>query len=337
MTPFTNVQYQWHDDFAALKAELPTNRVIVTDANVARCLDLHDQSAIIVAPGEGSKSVETWSHVLGRLADSSATRATTVVAVGGGMVGDLAGFAAATYMRGVPFIQVPTSLLAMVDSSVGGKVAINLPQGKNLVGAFYHPSRVLFCEDALDTLPAREWRSGMAEVLKYGFIGDVDILNRVGIFGRDTYRDVIVRCVDYKRKVVAADERETSDIRATLNFGHTVGHALEAEAGYGDALLHGEAISIGMVVETFLAECLGIARPGLTKEVQRYLEAEELPVDHPYLRQRPDELIARMRRDKKASDGRLTFALVPELGTCRIVREVDEAAVRAALVNVAQG
>jgi 3-dehydroquinate synthase len=313
----------------------PEDSVVVTDGNVLRHYadQLGAKRTILhVEPGEGSKSVATWSELQSSLVGAKATRSTSIVAFGGGVVGDLAGFVAATYMRGVPLIQAPTSLLAQVDSSVGGKVGIDLPEGKNLVGAFYPPTEVQICLETLRTLPDRELRNGMAEVWKYGFILDAPLCARLAEPDRD-FEEIVRRCIDLKRAIVEADEHESTGERAKLNFGHTVGHALEKLAGYG-ALLHGEAISIGMVAEAALGEAIGLSEKGTREAVEECLRSEGLPTTSVVLRN-VKMLIDAMRGDKKATGGRLAFSLLTQIGECRLVPEVTEADVAKVLSEVA--
>lgn len=308
---------------------LPQNAVLVTDENVAAAWPAFadTRKTIVVPPGEGSKRIPTYERVLESLAEAGADRSTPVVAWGGGVVGDLAGFAAGTYMRGVPLIQVPTSLLAMVDSSVGGKVGIDLAAGKNLAGAFVAPKDVYVATEFLATLPEREFRAGMAEVIKYGFIMDAPLL---GTLGGDL-EPLVSRCIALKVRVVDEDPYETLGRRAILNFGHTVGHAIEHATGYGP-VLHGEAVAIGMVVESRLAHLLGLAREELSSEVERVLAQHGLPTRIPE-GLTPEQLLAAMRRDKKAKAGRLGFSLVSEPGKCTLVPNVPEEAVLRALSN----
>jgi len=279
-----------------------------------------------IEPGEGSKSTAGYLQAIHWLASAGAQRDATVVAFGGGVVGDLAGFVAATYMRGIPYVQVPTSLLAQVDSSVGGKVGVDLPEGKNMLGAFHPSVEVRVATDVLLTLPPRQFANGMAEVLKYGFIMAPEILE---MDARKEVQSVVRRCIECKRDVVEADEFETTGRRAILNFGHTVGHALEQALSYAE-LLHGEAISIGMAVEASLSERLGMAPRGTRDSVVSHLSGQGLPVTHPLLAG-PAALIDAMRRDKKASGGRLAFSLLHGIGSCELVRDVPESEVIAAL------
>jgi 3-dehydroquinate synthase len=317
----------------ALEA-LPDGVAVVTDQNVFGIYrqELGERRCVVVPAGEASKSLETYADVQSRLARLGLKRTDTVMALGGGVIGDLAGFVAATYMRSVQLIQIPTSLLAQVDSSVGGKVGVDLPEGKNLVGAFKSPDRVEVDVRFLRTLPSREFRNGMAEVCKYGFIMDVPMVEQLGAqpptLAWEGMEDLVRTCIAHKAAVVQADEFELNGVRATLNFGHTVGHAIEQVFGYSE-ILHGEAISIGMVVESRLAERLGIADKGVAEEVSRVLAGQGLPVNMP-----PGlsgaKLLEAMRRDKKAG-ATLAFSLVPTLGTCKLHRDVPEDAVLSVL------
>lgn len=313
---------------AARKA-LPENSVLVTDENVVAAWPEFPgaRRTIVVPPGEGSKRVPTYEFVLEALGEAGADRSTTVVAWGGGVVGDLAGFAAGTYMRGVPLVQVPTSLLAMVDSSVGGKVGVDLAAGKNLAGAFVAPKDVYVATEFLATLPEREFRAGMAEVIKYGFIMDAPLLDTLG----GDLEALVARCIALKVRVVDEDPYETLGWRAILNFGHTVGHAIEHATGYGP-VLHGEAVAIGMVAESRLAHELGLAPADLAGEVERTLSEHALPTRIPK-GLTPEQLLDAMRRDKKARAGRLGFSLVSEPGRCTLVPNVPEEAVLRALSN----
>lgn len=308
---------------SAALSNLPPDCVILTDSNVATVAPLpHDVATLVLPAGEATKSLEHFGKALGWLAQNRASRRTTVVALGGGVVGDLAGFVAAAYMRGVPCLQIPTTLLAMVDSSVGGKVAVDLPEGKNLAGAFWPPSEVRIPFDALSTLPERQKVNGMAEVLKYGFIMDAPLLERP----LDDIRATVLRCVALKAQVVEEDEHETNGRRAILNFGHTVGHAIERLTGYGP-ILHGEAISVGMVVEAVLGERLGITLKGTADAVRQTLHGYGLPTEHPIVRE-TEPMLAAMRGDKKAVAGRLAFSLLTRVGDCKLVADVPEVEVR---------
>lgn len=323
-----------------------THAVIITDNHVQEPHALAVASSlaesgvtvdlIVVEPGEMSKCAETANEIWQKLLDLGADRKTLIVAVGGGVVGDLAGFVAATYARGLAFVQVPTTLLAQVDSSVGGKVGINLPQAKNMVGAFWQPLGVLIDTDVLATLPAREYRAGLAEVVKYGVILDAAFFtylerNTAGLVERrpDVLRHVIARCCELKAQVVSQDEREETGARAVLNYGHTFCHAFEALTGYG-RLLHGEAVSIGMLCASRLAERLGRVDAAFTARQRDLLALLGLPVEAPAIF-KPDQVLAAMSRDKKVEHGRLRFVLPAEMGRVELVGDVPEEHVLAAL------
>jgi 3-dehydroquinate synthase len=319
--------------------------VVITDTNVeqphatrvaASLAEAEFQiDLVVVEAGELSKSVATADMLWQKLLELKTDRQSLIVAAGGGVVGDLAGFAAATYGRGVRFIQVPTSLLAQVDSSVGGKVGVNLPGAKNMVGAFWQPIAVVIDTRVLSTLPEREYRAGLGEVVKYGVILDADFFafledNVDGLRSRDdeVLRSVVARCCRLKADVVEADERETSGLRAVLNYGHTFAHAIETVTGYGQ-FLHGEAVSIGMQCAARLAEGLHRIDAELTRRQHQLLTALELPVNVPDLDH--DELIAAMQHDKKVEAGHLRFVLPTRLGHVELVPDVESALVRAAL------
>jgi 3-dehydroquinate synthase len=296
----------------------------------------------VVPAGESTKSLDQASLLYDRLVALRADRHTCVVAVGGGVVGDLAGFVAATYARGLPLLMVPTSLLAMVDSSVGGKVGVNHPGAKNIIGAFHQPSGVWIDTDSLASLPVRELRCGLAEVVKYGVILDADFFGfleenaRSIVEGRDpaSIRRIIARSCDLKAEVVSKDEREEAGLRAVLNFGHTVGHAIEAVAGYGGAFQHGEAVAVGMVVESRLAERLGWIGPEVTARLVALLRRFGLPVEAPGLV--ADSLFYAMGRDKKNQGGKVRFVLPRSIGRVELA-EPAEADVRAALDGGSEG
>lgn len=279
-----------------------------------------------VPPGEAHKTRETWATLSDWLLDERCGRDTTIIALGGGVVGDLAGFVAATFLRGVPVIQVPTSLLAMVDASVGGKVAVDTPHGKNLIGAFHQPAAVVIDPTVLQTLPLEHLRAGFAEVLKHGVIADGAYLEastqlvrrmldpeRASDFpwhGPDLV-DLVARSVEIKADVVRTDEREAGR-RQVLNFGHTIGHALETCSDF--AILHGEAIAVGMLAEARIAAALGLARATLVDRVRSALSAAGLPQVIPASIDNA-RLLAAMSADKKARRGRLIFALPMGVGT----------------------
>jgi 3-dehydroquinate synthase len=323
-----------------------TTALVVTDANAAvqaepvrRSLtDAGFRTALAVRPaGEGQKSLEVARALYDVLIDLPADRRTLVVAVGGGVIGDLAGFVASTYARGLPLLMVPTTLLAMVDSSVGGKVAVNHPRAKNLIGTFHQPVGVWIDTRTLDTLPAREYRSGLAEVIKYGVILDAEFfafLESTGTAQRLLERDpqaverIVRRSCELKARIVEQDEREETGRRAVLNYGHTFAHAFETAKGYG-GWLHGEAVAAGMVCASRLAERRGLIPAEITQRQVRLLEACGLPTvpeSWPI-----DSLVATMRSDKKAIDGRLRFILPRRLGEVALFDDVPEADVRQVL------
>jgi len=320
--------------------------VIITDTNVEPYSTLVAESiadeganvdVLTVEAGEPSKSIAAaaalWEEVLG----TSADRKSIVVAVGGGVVGDLAGFIAATFARGLAYVQVPTTLLAQVDSSVGGKTGINLLRAKNMVGCFWQPLTVLIDTHVLKTVPDREYMAGLAEVIKYGMIQDADFFAYLEhhvfeLKGRDddVLRHVVSRCCQLKADVVKADERETSGRRAILNYGHTFAHALEAASGYGQ-LLHGEAVSIGMMCAVRLAESMNRIDSTVTARQHALLQAVDLPVKVPDLS--VDRLMDLMMHDKKVAYGKLHFILPDRLGNVELVTDVEPDLVRTAWSN----
>ena len=291
---------------------------------------------VIVAPGEQTKSFEGLADVSDRLLALELDRGDVITAFGGGVVGDLAGFAAAIYKRGVDFVQIPTTLLAQVDSSVGGKTAIDTPRGKNLVGAFHQPKLVLADLDVLGTLPDREMRAGYAEVIKYGLLGDFAFfewleVNAAGVLAREprALSAAVARCVEMKAQIVAEDETEQGR-RALLNLGHTFGHALEAETGYGGALLHGEAVAAGMALAFRFSASIGLCPTQDAHRAASGIAAAGLPTTlaevpgHPFDAER---LVRHMAQDKKAQGGKLTFILARGLGQAFVAKDVDAAAV----------
>ena len=301
-------------------------------------------STVTVPAGENSKEFGAFGRLMNELLDQRPDRRTTLVALGGGVVGDLTGFAASVLLRGVDFIQVPTTLLAQVNSSVGGKTGINTRHGKNLVGTFYQPRLVLADTDVLDTLPRRELLAGYAEVAKYGLIDDPAFFawceaNGAAVLSGDAAKRTyaIEQSCLAKARIVAADERETTDLRALLNLGHTFGHALEAETGFGSDLLHGESVGTGMAMAFDLSARLGLCPAADAERVRRHLGAVGLPMRLRAIggdnRRSWDatRLIEHMRGDKKAEGGRLTFVLARGIGKAFVSREVDEAALRALL------
>lgn len=310
------IRHRWGDSLAQRLAE------------VGRC-DL-----ATVPSGEPSKSLETLGKLWDWMLASGADRKSVVVAVGGGVIGDLAGFAAATYARGIRLVQIPTTLLSMVDSSVGGKTGINLAGGKNLVGAFWQPSLVVIDTATLETLDERGYRGGLAEVIKYGLIEDAEFFhwleqNVEGLVKRQdaVVAEAIRTCCQIKAAVVADDERETSGRRAILNYGHTFGHAIEATAGYG-VFTHGEAIAIGMSMAACLARSLGLIDDRFISSQQALLRACGLPTRWPEAD--PDRMIPVMKKDKKVAHAVLRFVLPTRIGHVQLVPcdsrlEIEEA------------
>jgi 3-dehydroquinate synthase len=292
----------------------------------------------LLEPGEQSKSLAQASELYDRLVSMQADRQTVIVAVGGGVIGDLAGFVAATYARGLPFVQVPTTLLAQVDSSVGGKVGVNHPRGKNLIGAFYQPLGVFLDTATLDTLPIRDYRSGLAEVVKYGVILDEDFfryleasLAGINLRTPEVLRHIVARCCRLKADVVERDEFERTGLRSVLNYGHTFAHAFEALCGYGE-LLHGEAVSIGMAYAGRLAQKLGRIDKAVTARQSALLEGLGLPTRLPESAKLDANVVLDcMRLDKKTVGGRLRFVLPTRLGHVELVADVPESEVRAIL------
>lgn len=281
---------------------------------------------------ESSKSLETVRGFYDRLVQSKFERIHPIAAVGGGIAGDLVGFTAASYLRGVPFVQVPTTLLAMVDASVGGKVGVNLPQGKNLIGAFHQPMAVLIDPEVLKTLPEREFRCGLAECIKHGIIRDRPLFdwikqNLSAILKQDLdiLTELVARNVDFKAKIVMADEFEHGE-RALLNLGHTFGHAIESTTGYTQ-FLHGEAVSLGIVAACAAAEISGRAQAGSLKEAAELLSAAGLPVKAKL--PSAAELNQAMTRDKKVRDGKIRLIIPERIGLTKIVSDLDPAAVLA--------
>jgi 3-dehydroquinate synthase len=308
---------------------------VVTDDNVWTALGARLEAAfagirldvIAVPPGEASKSWAGLAQVVDRLLALEIERSDTILAFGGGMVGDLAGFAASILKRGCAFVQVPTTLLAQVDSSVGGKTAINTPAGKNLVGTFHQPAAVLIDPATLDTLPARELRAGYAEIVKYGLIGDAGFFawceaNGAALLAGDSAARLhaIEASVRAKAAIVAEDERETLGRRALLNLGHTFGHALEAETGFSDRLLHGEAVALGMVLAFRFSAARGLCPPEDAARVAAHLAASGLPTRLDF--GTPGSLVAHMRSDKKASGGKVPFILARGIGAAFVDHSV---------------
>jgi len=326
----------------------PRGRVaVITDETVAAVwgAPLRDGLAagnlsvatLALPPGEATKSMARLGEVLGWLLDQKLGRDDLVVALGGGVIGDLAGFAAAVLKRGVDFVQIPTSLLAQVDSSVGGKTGVNAAQGKNLIGAFHQPRLVLADIGALETLSAREFLAGYGEVLKYGLLGDAAFFGWLEANGPAMARGdraarvhAIRRSVEMKAEIVARDEFETGE-RALLNLGHTFGHALETATGYGARLLHGEGVAVGMGLAFDLSMRLGLCPQEAPGRVRAHLRAMGMKatladIDGPL--PGADALLTLMAQDKKARDGRIAFVLADDIGRARLMRDVDPAPVR---------
>jgi 3-dehydroquinate synthase len=307
----------------------PAHRyALITDSNVGplyakKIADQFDSGAIdilTIPAGESNKTRETWGRLTDEMLAKGYGRDSAVIALGGGVVGDLAGFVAATFMRGIPILQIPTTLLAMIDASIGGKTAVDTVAGKNLVGAFHAPAGVLVDPQALATLPLRELRAGFAEALKHGVIADEPYLNSVassapgllsaGGSKSDSMFSLIVRSIEIKADIVSRDEREEG-LRQLLNFGHTIGHAVELVSGY--SLLHGEAVAIGMALESELAEQIGLAQTGTAATVSNALHSAGLPTALPSGSD-GDAVMEAMRSDKKGRSGRTRFALPLRIG-----------------------
>jgi 3-dehydroquinate synthase len=326
--------------------------VIVTDEQVAQhhlaplCHSLAEhgiaQRAIVLPPGEATKDLAHFGRLVDDILAGGIERGTMLVALGGGVVGDITGFAAATLLRGIDFVQIPTTVLAQVDSSVGGKTALNTAAGKNLLGAFYQPRLVLADTASLATLPRREVRAGYGEIVKYGLIRDADFFGWLEAKGRAVCdlepaaltRAVIVSC-GMKAAIVAADERETGD-RALLNFGHTFGHALEAETGFGDRLLHGEAVALGMQMAFDFAVRLGLASGQDAHRVRRHLADAGLPTTLAEIGldgAAAERLLLHMGKDKKVRDGAITLILPRRIGDCFVMRDAPLDALRAFLAE----
>ncbi|MFN7171769.1 MAG: 3-dehydroquinate synthase family protein [Fimbriimonadaceae bacterium] len=317
---------------------MPAHPLIITDENVLKAWgSIFPESVPVIAikPGEKSKTLEEFQRICERLTDNRYTRETTIMAIGGGVVGDLVGFVAATYMRGLDIIHVPTSLMAMVDSSIGNKVAVDLPAGKNLVGAFKKPVEIRLCPNFLETLPPAEVANGLAEVLKYSYIAEPslrDYLKGWAEASVKTWHQVIGECADIKLGLCLLDPEDRYDIRAKLNFGHTVGHALEQVAGY-QTIRHGEAIGIGMVVESVVAAEMGVTSCELSMKIAQDLATIGLPTNSPLLNEE-NAIIDAILRDKKRTSEGIALALVTEPGTCKLYKDCPESLIREAIVQV---
>jgi 3-dehydroquinate synthase len=291
---------------------------------------------IVLPDGEQHKNWETLNRIFDALLQSRCDRKTTLIALGGGVIGDLAGFAAATYQRGVPYLQIPTTLLSQVDSSVGGKTGINHPLGKNMIGAFYQPQVVIADTDTLTTLPSREFSAGLAEVIKYGLIRDLPFLEWLErqmdtLMARDpaALSEAIARSCVNKAEIVAQDERE-SGVRALLNFGHTFGHAIEAATGYG-TWLHGEAVAAGMVLAARLSARLGYVGEAEVERIGSLLTRARLPTAAPEIA--VDRFLQLMAVDKKVDAGKIRFVLLRSVGEAFVTGEVPESLLREILAS----
>ena len=327
-----------------LKPYLKHSAVVITNTTVAALyLDKLNQQldqlgiqhfSIVLHDGEAYKDWQSLNQIFDRLMEQRAERKTTLLALGGGVIGDMVGFAAACYQRGVPFVQIPTTLLSQVDSSVGGKTAINHPLGKNMIGAFYQPQIVLADLSSLSTLPPREFSAGMAEVIKYGLLGDADFIdwlenNMPALMRQEetVLAQAVEHCCRMKAEIVESDEKEQG-IRAWLNLGHTFGHAIEAEMGYG-VWLHGEAVAAGMVLACRLSEQLGQINAADTERVVHLLQQANLPTEPP--RFAFDRWLEHMRHDKKVSSGVMQFITLERLGRAAITSVSQPELLRATL------
>ncbi|QOL26562.1 3-dehydroquinate synthase [Thalassotalea sp. LPB0316] len=283
---------------------------------------------VVLPDGEAEKTLANFEKILSHMLAGAHGRDTTMIALGGGVIGDITGFAAACYQRGVPFIQVPTTLLSQVDSSVGGKTAVNHPLGKNMIGAFYQPQAVIIDTDSLATLPVREFNAGMAEVIKYGILGDGEFFtwleqNKTHIKAGDkaVLATMIERCCQCKADIVASDETEAG-VRALLNLGHTFGHAIEAEMGYG-VWLHGEAVATGMVLASTLAETLNLLSPSDCRRIEALIAYFDLPIHAPETMDF-EAFIKHMRRDKKNLAGKVRLIVPTAIGHSEIRDDISE-------------
>jgi 3-dehydroquinate synthase len=326
---------------------IPRQVVIVTDTNVAEHflepLEKHmresdfEVSSIVVPPGEAQKSLSRANTIFTTLLERRVGRKSAIVALGGGVVGDLAGFIAATYQRGVTLIEVPTTLLAQVDSSVGGKVAVNHPLGKNMIGAFYQPRFVWIDGQTLETLPAREMICGFAEVVKYGIVFDADFfafleLNLDTVMKRDpaTILKIQTRCCELKARVVAEDEREFG-LRAVLNYGHTIGHALESVGKYR-ALKHGEAVLLGMTAEAYIAREMGLLSADDFERIESFIA--RIPVRFKKELFPSSKVLDAVRLDKKSVEGKTRFVLPVKVGEVRVLDDVEPELIRSSLKHM---
>ncbi|WP_088331359.1 3-dehydroquinate synthase [Lacimicrobium sp. SS2-24] len=321
-----------------LRQHLTTSKVIVITNEVvdvlygAQVMDLLnglDADKLVLPDGEEYKSLASFERIMTHLLELNAARDTTLIALGGGVIGDLTGFAAACYQRGIPFIQIPTTLLSQVDSSVGGKTAVNHPLGKNMIGAFYQPKAVIIDTMTLCSLPRREFSAGMAEVIKYGIIYDAELFNwleqhQQALLDKDqtTLQEVVRRCCEIKALIVAKDEQEKG-LRALLNLGHTFGHAIEAEQGYGN-WLHGEAVATGIVLASTVAQHKNWLDASELCRIVELLKAFNLPVAAPQ-GMGYERFMQHMRHDKKVQANRIRFVIPEGIGSAVVTDDVDEA------------
>jgi len=316
------------------KVMIVTNDV-VAPLYLTRCKETlinFELDEIILPDGEKHKNLKTFEIILATLLENKHARDTTIVALGGGVIGDMAGFAAACYQRGVPFIQVPTTVLSQVDSSVGGKTAVNHELGKNMIGAFYQPQAVIIDINCLHTLPAREFAAGMAEVIKYGIIYDQAFFSWLDNNSQNikslepaTITYMIKRCCDIKAEIVSLDEKEHG-IRALLNLGHTFGHAIEAEQGYGN-WLHGEAVAVGMILAAKTSFALGLIEHAQVEQITQLIAHFDLPLAAPK-EMHYEQFAVHMQLDKKVLNGKLRLILPTSVGTSEIVEGVSEEVLR---------
>jgi len=320
-----------------LSSHIRANRVCIVTNDIVAPLYLESLKTkltdfnideVILPDGEAEKSLANFDVIMSHLLKNEHGRDTTLIALGGGVIGDITGFAAACYQRGIDFIQIPTTLLSQVDSSVGGKTAINHPLGKNMVGAFYQPKAVFIDIDSLTTLPVREFNAGMAEVIKYGILGDKDFFewledNITGIESGDKQilAKMIEKCCQCKADIVASDETEAG-VRALLNLGHTFGHAIEAEQGYGN-WLHGEAVATGMILASKLAVAMNLLEVSELRRIETLISAFDLPLIAPQ-NMGFAEFIRHMRRDKKNIAGKLRFIIPTAIGQSEIRDDVTQ-------------
>lgn len=325
----------------ATLSKIPSNiflkkALIISDTNVGplysneiiKTLSENDIGirTILIDPGESSKTIEKAMDIYTTALNFRMDRDSLFIALGGGVVGDLAGFTASTYMRGVPYLQIPTSLLAQVDSSVGGKTAVNHPLGKNMIGSFYQPKGVLINTDTLKSLPVRQISTGLAEVIKYGVIADKNLfsyleenIEKVFSFDDKVLNHIIYKSCTIKAKIVAQDEKDKG-IRGILNFGHTIGHAIEAETSFTE-YTHGESVAIGMVAEAELAQLLGLIDKGFVDRLKNLLLKAKLPIKLPNIE--TDRLIKHMQRDKKNKIGKIVFVLPTKLGRVEMFDNIE--------------